>query len=141
MEGGHEVAGGIPTRLSRAEGRRFGFVVGTAFLVLGTLLWWRGQHFLASVLGMVGVALIFVGGLVPTALGPLHRIWMGVAVVISKVTSPVFLAFVYFAIITPIGVARRLFGHDTLKDKRGNPSLWVPRNEYGRGQSDMERQF
>jgi saxitoxin biosynthesis operon SxtJ-like protein len=134
------VAEGISARLSRGEARRFGLVVGAAFLVLGALAWWRTRPLTGQVFGVLGIALILFGMALPHALRPVHRAWMGLAVAMSKVTTPLFLGCVYFGIITPIGLVRRLFGHDTVKSQSAGDSCWVPRNS-GREQSDMKHQF
>ena len=80
---------GIPARLSRAELRRFGLVVGGAFLVLAAVLWWRGQGLAPTIAATLGTALVAGGLLVPGRLGPVYRGWMGLAVLLSKVTTPV----------------------------------------------------
>jgi hypothetical protein len=111
------VAKGISARLSREEARRFGLVVGAAFLALGLLVWWRGRPLASQVFGAIGAALILSGLMLPDALRPVHRAWMRLALGISKVTTPVFLGLIYFGIITPIGLFRRLLGHDTVRPK------------------------
>jgi saxitoxin biosynthesis operon SxtJ-like protein len=140
MEGIDRVAERIPARLSRGEARRFGLVVGSAFLVLGTLAWWRGRPLASQVFWVVGAALILFGMVLPAALRPVHRAWMGLALTISKVTTPIFLGIVYFGIITPVGLVRRVLGQDPLKRKRTGDTFWVPLKA-GQKQSDMKRQF
>jgi saxitoxin biosynthesis operon SxtJ-like protein len=135
------VGGGIPARLSRAEGRRFGLVVGTAFLLLGALFLWRGRPAPARLLGAVGGALLLLGLLLPTLLLPVQRVWMSMALAISKVTTPLLLGVMYFGVITPIGVARRFLGRDPMKARRLDRSFWVNRNSDARQHRDMERQF
>jgi saxitoxin biosynthesis operon SxtJ-like protein len=134
------VAEGISARLSPKEARRFGLVVGAAFLVLGALVWWRGRPLPSQVFCALGAALIFFGIVLPRALVPVHRVWMGLALAISKVTTPIFLGCVYFLIITPIGLVRRVFGHDALKSKQTGNSFWVPRSSEPEP-SDMKHQF
>jgi saxitoxin biosynthesis operon SxtJ-like protein len=134
------VAEAISARLSRGEARRFGLVVGAAFLVLGALVWWRGRPLTGQVFGGLGAVLILSGIMWPLALLPVHRLWMGLAVAISKVTTPVFLGCVYFGIITPIGLVRRLFGHDSVKARQTGDGFWVLRDS-ARERSDMEHQF
>jgi hypothetical protein len=134
------VAEGISARLSREEARRFGLVVGAAFLALGLLVWWRGRPLAGQVFGAIGAALILAGIVLPDALRPVHRVWMALALRISKVTTPIFLGLVYFGIITPIGLVRRVFGHDALKSGRKGDSSWVPR-KVRREPSEMKHQF
>ena len=133
------MAKGISARLSREEARRFGLAVGAAFLALGLLVWWRGRPSAGQLFGAIGAALILAGMMLPDALRPVHRAWMGLALGISKVTSPIFLGLVYFGIITPVGLVRRAFGHDALKRRRTGDSSWVPRK--AGDPSGMKRQF
>lgn len=129
----------IPARLSAAEGRKFAFTVGIAFLVLGAIVWWRGGLTVAKVFGGLGGVLMVLGVAVPSYLGPVQRAWMGLAHLISKVTTPIFMGIVYFVVITPISFLMRLFGKRPLAVKSA-PSYWTPR-EPGQRQSDLERQF
>jgi hypothetical protein len=135
------MAEGIPARLTRSEARRFGLTVGAAFLALAALLWWRGRVPAATIAGALGAVLVLAGVILPGALPPVHRMWMAGAQAMSKVTTPVFLAIVYFGVLTPIGLARRLFGRSPIDSKRRNGSLWVDRVVQCRTPADMEHQF
>jgi hypothetical protein len=53
-----ESARGVPARLTVAEGRKFGLVVGGAFLVLGAILAWRAHGTAASIVLVLGSALV-----------------------------------------------------------------------------------
>ena len=123
------MARGIPTRLTPAEGRKFAFTVGTAFLVLAGIAWWREHPVMWRALGGLGAA-FWLGGLtVPGLLGPVYRSWMGLAHVISRVTTPIFLGIVYFIVMLPVGVLMRLFGRNPVQHKPSNDSFWAPRTE------------
>jgi saxitoxin biosynthesis operon SxtJ-like protein len=134
------VAKGVSARLSPAEARKFGLVVGAAFVVLGAVVWWRSGTAVGRVLTGIGGALILTGLVVPNALVPVNRAWMTLALVLSKVTTPIFLGLVYFGIITPIGLIRRVLGHDTVKPRPTGAGFWVPRTA-GPEKPDMKRQF
>ena len=135
------MAEAIPAGLSRGEARRFGVVVGAAYLVLAGLLWWRARLLPAQVSAVLGAVLVLFGLVLPGVLSPVHRGWMAMAAAISKVTTPVFMGVVYFGVLTPIGLARRLLGHDALRHAHGEKSLWVTREGGGRKPADMEHQF
>ena len=119
------MAAGIPARLTPAEGRKFGLQVGAAFAVLGALSRWRGHDTAPLVLWALGGLLIAGGLFLPGRLGPVYRAWMGLAVVLSKVTTPLFLGIVYFGVITPMGVVMRLLGRNPLVHRPGRDSYWV----------------
>jgi len=64
---------------------------------------------------------------------------MGLAMAMSKVTTPIFLGLVYFAVFTPIGKLRRALGHNAMVHEIDSGGFWVVRNEPRR--SDLRRQF
>lgn len=134
------MATAIPARLSRSEARHFGLLVGGAFVVLGGVLWWRGKH-AAWVPAAVGAILVVAGIVAPTLLGPVHRVWMGGAERLSKITTPIVLGVVYFVAITPLGVVRRLLGKNSLDRSLTDDTYWVSRDPKDGAPGRMERQF
>jgi Saxitoxin biosynthesis operon protein SxtJ len=131
---------GIPARLTRAEARRFGFVVGAAFLALGAVSRWRGHSIASAVLWVIGGALVGAGLLLPGSLGPVYRAWMRLALVLSRVTTPVFMGLIYFGLFTPVGLVRRWLGRDALH-RPPRDSFWVDRPPGPGRRSDLQRQF
>jgi hypothetical protein len=135
------LATGIPARLTPAEGRKFGLTVGGAFLALTAVLWWRGRHGAIPYFGGLGTLLVLAGLLVPTTLGPVQRAWMGLAHMISRVTTPIFMGVVYFVILTPIGLGMRLFGRRPMVHVAGARGYWFDRDGAKPDPARMERQF
>jgi len=140
VEGEPELETGISTRLSAAEGRKFGLTVGVAFLVLASLFhFWRHRETAGAITGVLGMLLVLAALAVPTHLGPLQRAWMGLARAISKVTTPIFMGIVFFIVMTPLGLVMRSFGRRALVHREQDGGFWVAPPSGGR--SDMERQF
>jgi len=135
------LAARVPARLSAAEGRRFGLTVGIAFAVLGGVAWWRGRVLVTAVALGIGLVLLIAALVVPARLGPVHRAWMGLAAAMSKITTPVFMGIVYFAVVTPTGLLRRLAGKNSLLRTRTAKSFWVSRAADADRRTGMERQF
>jgi Saxitoxin biosynthesis operon protein SxtJ len=118
---------GIPARL-------------TAFLVLGGLLYfWRHLATPGAVAGGLGALLALAALAVPSHLGPLQRAWMGLAHLISRVTTPIFMGIVFFLVMMPIGLLRRLAGKNALAHPERDGGYWAPPASGGR--SDLNRQF
>lgn len=128
-----------PARLSAAEGRKFALTLAAAFAVFGGISWWRGHQWAPLVLGGLAGVFLLGGVLVPTRLGPVQRGWMAMAHAISRVTTPIFMGVVYFLVITPVGLLRRMSGANSLRTAQGKPSGWVDRRVNPRG--DLTRQF
>ena len=135
------MAKGISTRLTAAEGRKFGFTVGGAFVVLAAIGWWRGQAGLSTGLAAVGLALLAGGLAIPTYLGPVERAWMKLAHAISKVTTPIVMGIMYLFVITPIGILRRTFGGNPIVHEPQARGYWMERPENQRRSISMRRQF
>jgi len=134
------LATGIPARLSKAEGRKFGVTVGGAFLLITALLWWRGRDGALPYTGGLGGLLVLAGLLVPTLLGPVYRAWMGLAHLLSKVTTPIFMGVVYFVVLTPISLLMRVMGKRPMVHPVGDMGFWFDRGPKPEP-SRMERQF
>ena len=139
MERNGGLAVGVSARLTKREGRKFAFTVGTAFIVLGAISAWRGHQLPPRILFALGGALLAAGVAIPGRLSGVHRSWMAFGHAISRVTSPIVIGAVYFLVITPTGALIRLFGRDPLRHKERDGGFWVPASSAGR--SDLENQF
>jgi hypothetical protein len=103
-------------------------------------MWYRGHHTPAPYAAALGGVLVVSGLLVPTALSPVNKAWMGFAQLLSKVTTPVFMSVVYFVILTPVGVLRRAFGRNSMVAPTAeNGGHWVAKEP--RAATSMQRQF
>ncbi|HEX5874009.1 MAG TPA: SxtJ family membrane protein [Pyrinomonadaceae bacterium] len=123
--------------------REFGLIVGAVFSALG--LWWlyRGKfETAASVLTVVGLALILLGIVVPRVLVGPRRVWMKLAEGMAYVSSRVILALIFFLVLTPIGLVKRAMGWDPLH-RRENPrdSFWLPYPERQRNPRHYEKMY
>ena len=132
----------IRKRSWRAE-REFGLIVGGVLLLLSS--WWlyRGKFSnVAPVTMPLGAALVLLGLVLPQALVLPNKAWMAFAEALSFVTTRIILAFVFFGIVTPIGVVKRWFGWDPLH-RRGAPgdSYWKPYSERQRDPRHYEKMF
>jgi hypothetical protein len=135
------MAAGVPARLTAAEGRKFGLTVGIAFGVFGAILMWRGKETLSTVLLSLGGVLVLAGLVVPTMLGPVERAWMGLAHLISKVTTPIFMGIVYFLVMTTMGFLRRRMGSPLVPQTVRSDSRWETRDGELPAGAQMEHQF
>ncbi len=124
-----------------AEGRKFGLTVGGAFLAITGILWWKGRHGAVPYVGSLAGALILAGLLIPGMLGPVYKAWMGLAHLLSKVTTPIFMGVVYYLVLTPIGAVMRLAGHRGLVHPLHQGGYWEDRGTAKPEPARMERQF
>lgn len=114
--------------------------MGAAFLGLALLLYLRGRGVGASGSAAIGVALVLAGLAVPGRLGPVYRGWMGLAHILSRITTPVFMGVVYFLVIAPIGTIMRLAGRQPMRVKSSGRGFWQ-RRDPATTDSGMDHQF
>jgi hypothetical protein len=122
--------------------RSFGIVFTLVFLVVGI---WQvlaekplGWYFFASAILFFIVAIAF-----PSLLGPFNRAWFKFGLLLGQVVNPVILGLVFFLVVTPMGIVRRLLGKDSLhlKPKPNLKSYWIDRNPAGPKLGSMTKQF
>ena len=80
---------------------------------------------------------------VPLIYKPVAVLWLGLSDLLGAVMSRILLSIVFFLIVTPIGILRRLMGKDSLKlraFKAGKDSVMLERNHTFIGR-DLERPF
>lgn len=125
---------------TRAEGKHFGFAIGAVLLALAVVSAMRNRPLaLVVVIGGIGALLLVAGFAVPARLERLYRGWMALAALLSRVTTPVILAAMYFLMLTPMALLRRAFGGNPLIAREADKSFWVIR-DHPRSRS-MWRQF
>ena len=92
---------------------------------------------------IAAIALQVVNMAVPQVFKPVAVVWLGFSELMGAVMSRILLAIVFFAVVTPIAIFRRLAGKDSLKlraFKANKDSVMVERNHTFIGR-DLERPY
>jgi len=79
----------------------------------------------------------------PSLFKPLARIWFGFSHILGGVVSKVLLTLVFFVVVTPIGLIRKVFGADPMKLsiwKKSTDSVLVDRN-HSYTKEDIEKPY
>lgn len=84
--------------------RDTGLVFALLFLVLG----FRGNKLFLCFSILFLVCVLFV----PVVIRPLAFVWMKLAEVLGQVMNKVFFGLIFFLVVTPVGLLKRLFGED-----------------------------
>ncbi|MBX9607225.1 MAG: hypothetical protein K2Y51_13455 [Gammaproteobacteria bacterium] len=122
--------------------RKFGGTGVAAFAALAAYSYWNGRGPVAMAALVVAVLFAGVTLLAPQALTRLNRLWYDLGMLLGKITSPVVLGVIFFALITPVALALRLFGRDYLKmKKRSVESYWVDRSPPGPPSDSFKNQY
>lgn len=117
--------------------RKFGFLLGGIVLVATIALvvvWEKNVHIAIPV---IGGALVVLGLFFPRLLLWPYYLWMGLAIVLGSIISPIFLTVLFFGFLTPIGLLKRLFSRP---NKGGAVSYWLP-HEGSQDPKRMEELF
>lgn len=107
--------------LDRKGLREFGLVTGAIVAVLfGLFFPWLLDRPLAlwppqPLWPWIIFAVLAVMGLVtPMALNPVYKIWMRFGLIMSKIMTPLIMSIVFYIVITPVGLFRKVFAKDSL---------------------------
>ena len=129
-------------RSLRAE-REFGLIVGGVLILLSGWGNYRGKfHSVATITLPMGAVLVLLGLAFPRALVYPNKAWMTLAEGLAFVSTRIILAFVFFAIVTPIGFVKRLSGWDPLHRRAATAdSYWEPYSERQRDARHYEKMY
>lgn len=123
--------------------REFGLIVGGVFALLGA--WWlyRGKFVnVAQFIVPFGALLVLLGIIIPRVLVYPNKAWMKLAEGMSFVSTRIILAFVYFVVLTPIGLIKRGMGWDPLHRRaERSDSYWRSYSERQRNPRHFEKMF
>ena len=126
--------------------RTFGLGVGLIGAALSALGAWKPEFVVGW--GRIAIwsacgALVVLGALAPRALAWPYRVWMAMAEVLGRVMTTLLLTAFFVAILTPIGLLRRLLGKDPLGQRPAPPggTYWHAPDDDPRGPERYEQPF
>jgi hypothetical protein len=124
------------------ELREFGVVIGAILIVFADVAMLRGKAFGPYALG-AGLILFALGLTFPAILKPLQKVWMGLGIVLGFFVSRIVLSFLFFGIITPIGLLMKLSGKDILNERidKSKASYWHERPVAAKPRASYENQY
>jgi len=123
--------------------RSFGLILGAIFLFLGLRLFFKYSRPDFLLLALLGGIFVILGVFLPSRLGPIYRIWMKIAWLISWINTRVLLGAFFYIVITPIGLFMKLARKDllSLKLQKDKDSYWTKRERPEVNLTQYEKQF
>ena len=99
--------------------------------------------FKREILVTVAMIALIVDMTVPRLYRPVAVLWLGLSHLLGTVVSKILLTLVFFGVVTPIGLARKLLGFDSLRlrdFKSDETSVMIVRNHIFTGK-DIEKPY
>ena len=119
--------------------RSFGIVFFVVFFIISLFPLIKGNDLRIWSL-LISLMFLILGLMNSSILGPLNKLWFKFGLLLGSFISPIVMGFVFFLVVTPIGLFMRLLGKDLLNLKKKNNlrSYWIEKTG---PKSKMKNQF
>lgn len=129
-------------KLTKKDLRKFGFLVGSIFIVLfGVILPYLKSRGFVMWPYVVGGSFIIPAIIYPLMLKPVHRIWMQAGHILGFINTRLIAVIMFVVIFTPVGLFMRLIGRDILDRKIKKEAKSYRLDVSGYDIKHMERPF
>ncbi|MDW7772687.1 MAG: SxtJ family membrane protein [Desulfobulbaceae bacterium] len=126
----------------RKELRNFGIVTGVLTPVFfGLLLPWIFSRGFPVWPWIAGGNLFVLGFVLPVILKPVYRIWMTIGFYLGWINTRIILSIMFYCIILPVGIVRRLLGRDSMARTLGPKEKSYRVTSSDREKKHVERPF
>ena len=128
----------MPNEIESSSNKSFGLVFFTVFLVIAIYpILKNGDIRIWSLI--ISIIFLILGLINSKILTPLNKIWFKLGLFLGKIVSPLIMGFIFFVVVTPIGLLMKIFKKDLLSLKFNNKkSYWIEKNNI---KSRMKDQF
>ena len=118
------------SKIKVSSNRSFGLVFFVVFLIIGLWPLLDGGQFKIWSL-FFSLFFLVLGLLNSKLLTPLNLLWTKFGILLGNVFAPIVMSFIFFLIVTPIGLLVRIMGRDLLRTKynKSGKSYWIKREK------------
>ena len=121
-----------------SSNKSFGIVFFIVFFLIALYPLLNGQEIRLWAL-IISAVFLILGLLKSKLLTPLNKLWFRFGIFLGKIISPIIMGFIFFLVVTPIGLIMRLLGKDVLNLKYNKErSYWIEKDG---PKSKMKNQF
>ena len=126
----------------KSDLQKFGITVSIVLMIIAGLLFWKEKESCQMFFG-IGAIILLTTITIPVILKPVYLIWMSFAIIIGWIMTRVILSLLFYIILTPIGLALRLFGKQVLELRwdKSKKSYWNIRSNVDDKYTKYEKQF
>ena len=117
-------------KIKVSSNRSFGLVFFVVFLIIGLWPLLDGGQFKIWSL-FFSLFFLVLGLLNSKLLTPLNLLWTKFGILLGNVFAPIVMSFIFFLVVTPIGLLMRIMGRDLLRTKynKSGKSYWIKREK------------
>ena len=119
-----KIKANFSTKISKQQARDTGMAIVLVLLLIGLF-----SEDLFPV--KIAIVALIITMTIPLLYKYIAVIWFGLSHLLGTVVSKILLTIIFFLVVVPVGLIRRLFGYDTLKlkeFKKGTESVMQVRN-------------
>ena len=121
-----------------SSNKSFGIVFFIVFILIALYPLLNDQEIRLWAL-IISAVFLILGLLKSKLLTPLNKLWFRFGIFLGKIISPIIMGFIFFLVVTPIGLIMRLLGKDVLNLKYNKErSYWIEKDG---PKSKMKNQF
>ena len=121
-----------------SSNKSFGIVFFIFFLIIAIYPLINGGILNIWSLG-ISIVFLILGILNSKILTPLNKLWFKFGILLGMLVSPIVMAFVFFAVVTPTSLIMKIFKKDLLNIKKNkDSSYWIDKSG---PKSKMKNQF
>jgi hypothetical protein len=125
------------TNIKRKDNITFGILFFILFFVIGLYpLISSGTIRIWSII--LSLVFFIITIIKPNLFTSLNKLWIKFGILLGKIISPIVMGFVFFFVVTPIGIFMKILKKDVMGLKRGAPSYWINREDK---LQSMKKQF
>ena len=118
------------SKIKVSSNRSFGLVFFVVFLIIGLWPLLDGGQF--KIWSLFFSLLFLVLGLTNSKLlTPINLLWTKFGILLGNIFAPIVMSFIFFLVVTPIGLLMRIMGRDLLRTKynKSGKSYWIKREK------------
>lgn len=121
--------------------KKFGIALGLFFSLIAVWPIFRHGNHPHLIPGFFGVVLIIFAFVYPKALTRPFQLWNSLGSFLGRINTVIILSTIFFLILTPIALFRRMFGKDLLMLRKSPDTISFRKISDESFKDDMEKQF
>ena len=123
---------------NKTSNKNFGIIFCIFFLIISIYPLFANEEIKIWPL-ILSLSFLVLGLINSKILSPLNTVWFKFGINIGKIISPIFMAIVFFLVVTPISLIMKVLGKDILRLKLNKKnSYWIAKTG---PKSKMKNQF